>query len=163
MACQRHYLPISDETNNPKNYRDITFLTTMYKILTSILTEYTYSLLVDSGLFPDQQKVCKHGSNGCKDQLLINKMILENCHNRKTNLQSHGLTTKRPLIVYLIHGSKNVLKLSRHHLSQLSLSQHAYVENNISFKHWGKHIKCRGYQYHIFQGILFLLVCFVLV
>ena len=95
MACQRHYLPISDETNNPKNYRDITFLTTMYKILTSILTEYTYSLLVDSGLFPDQQKVCKHGSNGCKDQLLINKMILENCHNRNTNLQIAWIDYKK--------------------------------------------------------------------
>ena len=79
-------LPKSDETNNPKNYRPITCLITMYKILTFILTEYTYSFLIDSGLFPDEQKGCKRGSYGCKDQLLINKMIFENRHNRNTNL-----------------------------------------------------------------------------
>ena len=37
----------------------------MYKISTSILTECT--LLIDSGLFPDEQKGCKRGSYGCKD------------------------------------------------------------------------------------------------
>ena len=37
-----YFLPKSDETNNPKNYRPTICLTTMYKILTSILTEYTY-------------------------------------------------------------------------------------------------------------------------
>ena len=75
-----YLLPKSDETNN----RPITCLTTMYKILTSILTEYTYSFLIHSGLFPDEQKGYKRGSYGCKDQLLINKMILENYHNRNT-------------------------------------------------------------------------------
>ena len=40
----------------------------MYKILTSILTEYTYSFLIDSGLFPDEYKGCKRGTYGCKDQ-----------------------------------------------------------------------------------------------
>ena len=58
----------------------------MYKILTSILTKYTYSFLNDSSLFPIEQKGCKRGSYNCKDQLLINKMILKNCHNRNTNL-----------------------------------------------------------------------------
>ena len=88
MACQRHHLliPQFDETNNPKNYRPITCLTSMYKILTSILTEYIYSFLIDSGLFPDEKKGCKRGSYGCKYQSLINKMILENCHNRNVNL-----------------------------------------------------------------------------
>ena len=31
-------------------------------------------------------------------------------------------------------------------LMQASLSQHAYVENNNSFKHWGKHTECQEYQ-----------------
>ena len=67
----------------------------MYKILTSILTEYAYSFLIDIGLFPDEQKGCKHGSYGCKDQLLINKMILENCHNRNTNLSIEWINCKK--------------------------------------------------------------------
>ena len=79
----------------PKNYRPITCLTTMYKILTSILTEYTYSFLIDSGLFLDEQKGRKRGSYGYKDQLLINKMILENCHKRNTNLSIAWIDYKK--------------------------------------------------------------------
>ena len=58
----------------------------MYKILTSILTEYTYSFLSDIGLFPDEQKGFKSGPGCYKYQLLINKMILENFHYRSINL-----------------------------------------------------------------------------
>ena len=130
-----YLLPKSDETNNPKDYRPITCLTTMDETLTSILTEYTYSFLNDSGLLPDEQKGYKRGSYGCKDQLLINKMILENCHNRNTNLSISFMTQKM---------SWNVQNITC--ITKLSLSQHAYVENNISFKHWGKHIDRRGYQ-----------------
>ena len=88
----------------------------MYKILTSILTEYRYSFLIDSGLFPDEQKGCKYWSYSCKNQLLINRMILENC-NRSINLSIAWMTTKRPLIMCPIHGSKNDLKRSKCHLS----------------------------------------------
>ena len=66
----------------------------MYKILTSILTEYTYSFLIDRGPYPDEQKGCKRGPYGCKDQLLINKMFLENCYNRNTNLSIPNLYSK---------------------------------------------------------------------
>ena len=90
MACQLRL-----ETNNPKNYRPITYLATMYKILTYILTAYTHSFLVDSSLFPDEQKGCKRGSYGCKDQLLINKVILENCHNHNTNLSIAWIEYKK--------------------------------------------------------------------
>ena len=67
----------------------------MNKILTSILTKHIYSFLIDSGLFPDEQKGCKRGSYGRKDQLLINKMILENCHYRNTNLSIAWIDYKK--------------------------------------------------------------------
>lgn len=34
-------------------------------------------------LFPIEQKGCKRGSYGCRDQQLINKMILENCKTKQ--------------------------------------------------------------------------------
>ena len=92
----------------------------MYKIITSILTEYTYSFLIDTGIFPDEQKGCKRGSYICKDQLLINKMILENCHNRNTNLSIAWIDYKKAFD--LIHGLKNVLKRSKYNLSYETLS-----------------------------------------
>ena len=143
-----YLLPKSDETDSPKNCRPITCLTTMDKILTSILTEYTYSFLIDSGLFPDEQNGCKRGSYGCKDQLLINKLILENCHNRNTNLSIAWIDYKKAFDSVphsWIEKCLETFKISP--VSRNFISQHAYVENNISFKHCGKHIECQRYQY----------------
>ena len=36
--------------------------------------------------FPLEKKGCTRGSCGCKVQLMINKMILENCKKKKPNL-----------------------------------------------------------------------------
>ena len=83
-----YLLPKAQETNNPKNYRPITCLPTSYKVLTSIITERTYSHLEEINLMPAEQKGCKKGSYGCKDQLLINKMILEECQNKRKNLST---------------------------------------------------------------------------
>jgi len=83
-----YLLPKTDETRNPKNYRPITCLPTMYKILTRIITERTYIFLDTNKLLPPEQKGCKRGSYGCKDQLLINKMILEDSKNKRKNLST---------------------------------------------------------------------------
>lgn len=66
-------LPKTEETKNPKNYRPITCHPTMYKVITSILAGRTYTFL---------------RSYGSKDQLLVNKMILEDCRTRKNNLST---------------------------------------------------------------------------
>ena len=80
--------PKSNETNIPKNYRPITSLPTMYKMLTSIITERTYNFLDNNNILPTEQKECKRGSYGCKDQLLINKMLLENSRSSLKNLST---------------------------------------------------------------------------
>jgi len=46
-----YLLPKSQETKNPKNYRPITCLTTIYKLLTSILTERIHSFLEQNLIF----------------------------------------------------------------------------------------------------------------
>ena len=88
-------LPKNEDTKNPKNYRPITCLSTTYKILTSILTERTYLFLERHSTLPLEQKGCKRGSYGCKDQLLINKMILENCKSKKRNLSTAWIDYKK--------------------------------------------------------------------
>ena len=79
-------IPKSNDTNEAKNYRPITCLPTMYKTLTSIITDRTYLYLEENRLLPNEQKGCKRGSYGCKDQLLVNEMIMEDCKTRKKNL-----------------------------------------------------------------------------
>ena len=83
-----YLLPKVAETNNPKNYRPITCLSTTYKVLTSIITERTYSFLEQKELLPYEQKGCRKRSYGCKDQLLINIMIIESCHKKKRSLRT---------------------------------------------------------------------------
>ena len=99
-----YLLPKNDETENPKNYRPITCLPTMYKILTSIITDRTYCFLERHNILPAEQKGCRRGSYGCKDQLLINKAILEEVKSKRKNLSMHGWTTRRHLIAYHTHG-----------------------------------------------------------
>ena len=83
-----YLLPKSNDTRNPKNYRPITCLTTTYKILTSIITDRMYKFLDENSILPHEQKGCKRNSYGCKDQLLINKMILEDSKRKNKNLST---------------------------------------------------------------------------
>ena len=82
-----YLLPKAQETN-PKNYRPITCLPISYQVLTSIIAERAYSHLEENNLMPAEQKGCKKGSYGCKDQPLINKMILEEFQNKRKNLST---------------------------------------------------------------------------
>ena len=90
-----YLLAKNNETNDAKNYRPITCLSTTYKLLTSVLTDRTYLHLERNNLFPLEQKGCRRGSYGCKDQLLVNKMLLENCKKRQRNMSCAWIDYKK--------------------------------------------------------------------
>ena len=74
-----YLLPKTDDTKNPKNYRPITScLTTTYKLLTSIITERMHNFLETNSILPQEQKGCRRNSYGCKDRLLMKRMLLKN-------------------------------------------------------------------------------------
>ena len=81
--------------NVASNYRPITCLPMMYKLLTGIIAEDLYSHIEDQQLFPDEQKGCKKRSRGTKDQLIIDKTVLKDCRNRKTNLAMAWIDYKK--------------------------------------------------------------------
>ena len=83
-----YLLPKSNETNIRTKYRPITCLSTMYKILTSIVTERNCNFLDANNILPSEQKRYKKGSYGSKDHLLIDKMLLENSRSRHRNLST---------------------------------------------------------------------------
>ena len=74
------------ETANPKNYRPITCLNIMYKIYTALMAGKTYKYLEGAKLLPIEQKGCRKGTKGCLDQLLISKIVIEDCKKKKKNL-----------------------------------------------------------------------------
>ena len=58
-----------------KNYRPITCLPTMWKILTAQIREEIYYSLRSRGLFPEEQKGCRKGSRGTAELLSIDQHI----------------------------------------------------------------------------------------
>ena len=75
-----------EKVNAVANFRPITCLPLLWKLLTGILAEELYEHLEQANILPWEQKGCRKGSRGTKDQLLIDKMIVKNCKKRLTSL-----------------------------------------------------------------------------
>ena len=65
-----------------ENYRPITCLPLMWKLLTGVIAEEMYTYLEGENLLTNEQKDCKRKSRGTKDQLLIDKTVLKDCRKR---------------------------------------------------------------------------------
>ena len=94
-TAQTYLLAKNKDTENPKNYRPIACLSTSYKVLTSILTETSYSHMIKNNILPEEQRGCARNSYGCKEQLMINKTIIEDCKKKKKNLSMAWIDYKK--------------------------------------------------------------------
>ena len=88
MTYRRTALCRKDPTkgNSVENFRPITCLPLMCKLLTSFISEGMYCFMENENLLPEEKKGCKRKSRGTKDQLLIGKTILKDCRKRRINL-----------------------------------------------------------------------------
>ena len=68
------------------NYRPISCLPLMWKLMTGMLADEMYSQLEREDVLLSEQKRCRKGTHGTKDQLLIDKTVLRDCKRRHTNL-----------------------------------------------------------------------------
>ena len=81
--------------NVASNYRPITCLPLVWKLLTGIISDEMYSFLEESLLLPEEQKGCRKGSWGTNDLLFINKMIIREVKSRKKNLAMAWIDYKK--------------------------------------------------------------------
>lgn len=97
MGVGRTVLIMKDKAKGPvvDNYRPITCLPTTWKLFSSIVAEEVYRHLEEHCLWPVEQKGCKKLSRGTKDQLLIDKMILRDCRERKVGLHTAWIDYKK--------------------------------------------------------------------
>ena len=51
-----------------------------------MITETMYAFMEKNDIFPIEQKDCRSGFYVCKDRLLINQMIIEDCKSKHRNL-----------------------------------------------------------------------------
>ena len=88
-------LPKKEETWITKNYRPIACLPTTFKILTSVITDRLYNDLEKESIMTPEQRGGKKDCYGCKDQLIINNVILESCKKKKKNLSTAWIDYKK--------------------------------------------------------------------
>ena len=81
MTYGKTYLCQKDQSkgNAVDNYRPISCLPVMWKLLTGVLAGQMYAFLDERNKLPQEQKGCRMKSSGTKDQILIDKMILQDC------------------------------------------------------------------------------------
>ena len=77
------------------NYRPISCLPLMWKLMTRMLAGKMYSYLARQNALPSEQKGCRKGSCATKDQLLIDKTVLRDCKKRHTNLAMAWIDYKK--------------------------------------------------------------------
>ena len=82
VLCQKD----PQKGNAVDNYRPITCLPIMWKLMTGIIADNLYKMFEESDILPMEQKGCRRKSRGTKDQLLIDKMILSDCRKQHKNL-----------------------------------------------------------------------------
>ena len=79
----------------PNNYRPITCLPMMWKILTAQIREEIYYSLTIHGFFPEEQKGCCKGSRGTAELLYIDQHILNESKTRRKNLAMAWIDYKK--------------------------------------------------------------------
>ena len=93
----RTILVMKDSKNGTEvgNYRPIACLNLIWKLLTGIISDKTYDHLQKNRLLPEEQKGSRRKCQGTKDQLAIDRCILQNCRKRKTNLSMAWVDYKK--------------------------------------------------------------------
>ena len=79
----------------PNNYRPITCLPLMWKILTAHIREEIYYSLASRRLFPEEQKGCHKCSRGTAELLYIDQHILNESNTRRKNLAIDWIDYKK--------------------------------------------------------------------
>ena len=65
------------KSNVASNYRPITCLPLMWKLLTGVIADQIYAHLDQEKLLPEEQKGCRKGSRGTNDLLYIHRAVIK--------------------------------------------------------------------------------------
>ena len=97
MTKGRTVLKVKDpqKGNAPSNYRPITCLSVIWKLLTGILTEEVYSFMEEQKMLTEEQKGCKRGSRGTNDLLYIDKKVLKELKQRRKKIAMAWLNYRK--------------------------------------------------------------------
>ena len=75
-----------EKGNTANNYRPLTCLPLIWKLLTGIIANEMYEFMDLRSLLPEEQKGCRRKSRGTHDLLYIDRMVLKEVKQRKKGL-----------------------------------------------------------------------------
>jgi hypothetical protein len=82
-------------TKNPSKYRPITCLPTIYKIMTSCIKVIIYDHCQKLNILNEEQKGCVKESFGCKEQPIIDTIIMEQARKNNRNIYTAFIDYKK--------------------------------------------------------------------
>ena len=81
--------------NVASNYRPITCLPLMWKLLTGVIADQIYAHLDQEKFLPEEQKGCRNGSRGTNDLLYIDRAVIKEVRSRNKNLAMAWIDYKK--------------------------------------------------------------------
>ena len=81
--------------NVASNYRPITCLPLMWKLLTGVIADQIYAHLDQEKLLREKQKGCRKGSRGTNDLLYIDRAVIKEVNSRNKNLAMAWIDYKK--------------------------------------------------------------------
>ena len=94
LTCQTTLIVKKEATWNPSNYRPITCLSIMYKILSSIVTSRMSHHADANKIILSKQNGNASNTYGTIDQLIINKMVMDNVKLKQRNISAAWIDYK---------------------------------------------------------------------
>ena len=83
------------KVNVASNYRPITYLPLIGKLLTGVIADQIYAYLDQEKLLPDEQKGCRKASRGTHDLLYIDRAVIQEGKSRNKNLAMAWIDYKK--------------------------------------------------------------------
>ena len=81
--------------NVGSNYRPLTCLPLMWKLLADVIADQIYAHLDQEKLLPEEQKGCRKGSSGTNDLLYIDRAVIKEVKSRNKNLAMAWIDYKK--------------------------------------------------------------------
>ena len=120
----------TSKVNVASNYRAITCLPLMWKLLTGVIAQI-YAHLDQEKLFPEEQKGCRKGSRGTYDLLYIDRAVIK-VKSRNKNLAMAWIDYKKAYD--MVPHSWNIECLDLFGVAEFISEQYGKVEGNAMFK-----------------------------
>lgn len=134
-----YMLPKDNNISDPAKYRPITCLQTIYKIVTACITQCIQTHITVNNILAEQQKGCRPESQGSKEQLVIDSVVLKQAHTKQRNLYTTFIDYKKAFdsvphswlvrVLHLYRIDPDIIFFLKHAMSHWRTTLHLHYNN----------------------------------